>query len=52
MEILSKLPPMIYNVYRKGGETMKLTVSKWGNSIGIRIPIAVKESLELQLETS
>lgn len=27
---------------------MDVTISKWGNSIGIRIPVAVTESLGLQ----
>ncbi len=27
---------------------MNIAISKWGNSIGIRIPVAVTESLDLQ----
>lgn len=27
---------------------MNVTISKWGNSIGIRIPVVVSESLNLQ----
>ena len=27
---------------------MNVTISKWGNSIGIRIPVAITESLGLQ----
>ena len=48
MEALVKPSKMIYNVYHQGGETMNVAISKWGNSIGIRIPVVVKESLGLQ----
>ncbi len=47
MDAVEKMPKMIYNVYH-GGETMNVTISKWGNSIGIRIPVSVTESLELK----
>ncbi len=48
MEILVKHPKMIYNVYHKGEQNMNITISKWGNSIGIRIPVIVTESLDLR----
>ena len=45
---LAKTRKMIYNVYHKGENAMDITISKWGNSIGIRIPVTVTESLGLQ----
>ena len=39
---------MIYDVYHKGEDTMNITISKWGNSIGLRIPATVTESLGLK----
>lgn len=48
MELFANTSKMIYNVYHQGGKAMNVAISKWGNSIGIRIPLAVKESLGLQ----
>ena len=39
MDALANPCVMIYNVYRKGGAAMNVAISKWGNSIGIRIPV-------------
>lgn len=39
---------MIYNVYHNGGRIMKVAISKWGNSLGIRVPVKISESLGLQ----
>ncbi|MBQ3913252.1 MAG: AbrB/MazE/SpoVT family DNA-binding domain-containing protein [Lachnospiraceae bacterium] len=39
---------MIYNVYHQGGGCMQLTVSKWGNSLGLRIPAAVADALSIK----
>jgi antitoxin MazE len=39
---------MIYNVYCKGGDSMKVAISKWGNSIGIRIPVVIADTLGLR----
>ena len=47
MDVVEKMPRMIYNVYH-GGRTMNVSISKWGNSIGIRIPVSVTESLGLK----
>ena len=48
MNTLVKPRKVIYNVYHKGGADMNITVSRWGNSIGIRIPVMVTDSLGLQ----
>ena len=48
MKTLAKPQKMIYNVYHKGGNAMNVAISKWGNSIGIRIPVIITESLGLQ----
>ena len=48
MEALAKSTKMIYNVYHQGGKAMNVAISKWGNSIGIRIPVVATESLGLQ----
>ena len=48
MDTLVRKPSMIYNVYHRGGTVMNVTVSKWGNSLGIRVPVMIAESLELQ----
>lgn len=47
MGAFANTPLMIYNVYQ-GGSAMKVTVSRWGNSIGLRIPVTVTETLGLQ----
>lgn len=40
---------MIYNVYHKGSTNMKeITVSKWGNSLGFRIPNSVVKQFKLK----
>lgn len=38
---------MIYNVYHTGGDFMNVAISKWGNSLGIRIPAMIAEALSL-----
>lgn len=43
---IDKNSNMIYNVYQ-GGINMRVAVSKWGNSLGIRIPSAVISSLNI-----
>ena len=48
MKALAEPSEMIYYVYHKGGMAMNVVISKWGNSIGIRIPVTVKESLGLR----
>ena len=48
MDTLVRKANLIYNVYHKGGTAMNVTVSKWGNSLGIRVPGIIAESLELQ----
>ena len=48
MKIVAKPRAMIYNVYHQGGRAMNVHVSKWGNSIGIRIPVTVTETLGLK----
>ena len=48
MEALAKSTKMIYNIYHQGGKAMNVAISKWGNSIGIRIPVVATESLGLQ----
>ena len=47
MQRLANPYTMIYNVYHRGGEPMNVAISKWGNSIGIRIPAVITESLKL-----
>ena len=44
---IAKPPKMKYNVYQ-GGDAMNVAISKWGNSIGIRIPAKASESLGLK----
>ena len=44
---LAFAPRMIYNVYQ-GENNMQVTISKWGNSLGIRIPVAVANALSLK----
>ncbi len=39
---------MIYNVYHKGGNAMKVTISKWGNSLGFRIPTRIVDALNIK----
>ena len=48
MNVLVKDLFMIYNVYHKGEIFMNVTISKWGNSLGIRVPVMVSESLGLR----
>ena len=48
MNALASPYKMIYNVYHKGGDTMNAVVSKWGNSLGIRIPAMITDSLDLK----
>ena len=48
MQTLAKSSSMIYNVSHRGGESMNVAISKWGNSIGIRIPAVVTETLKLK----
>jgi len=45
--ILDNPLEMIYNVYQ-GGNSMQVTVSKWGNSLGIRIPTNVVDALAIK----
>lgn len=45
--ILDNPLEMIYNVYQ-GGNIMQVTVSKWGNSLGIRIPTNVVDALAIK----
>lgn len=39
---------MIYNVYHRGGDIMNAMLSKWGNSLGIRVPAVIADTLGLQ----
>lgn len=49
MYVIAKTPEKIYNVYHKGGAEMKkATISQWGNSLGIRIPITITQTLNLK----
>lgn len=45
--LLEQPSKMIYNVYQRGGN-MKVTISKWGNSLGFRIPVSVVNSMSLK----
>lgn len=45
---IAKAPQMIYNVYHKGGNFMKVIVSKWGNSVGLRIPKSISDQLSIK----
>lgn len=47
MNAVAKRPTMIYNVYQGGGD-MNVSVAKWGNSLGIRIPVAVSDSMGIR----
>ena len=47
MDTLVKSKRMIYNVYHIGGRIMNVAISKWGNSLGVRIPVMMTESLGL-----
>ncbi len=44
--MVAKTNEMIYNVYQ-GGRNMQAVVSKWGNSLGIRIPTSVVNALNI-----
>jgi len=44
---IAKPPEMIYNVYQGGG-SMNVAISKWGNSLGIRIPATIVEAMNIQ----
>lgn len=48
MSAVAKQPEMIYTVYHKGGSVMDVTVSRWGNSLGIRIPSGIAETLSIK----
>lgn len=48
MSVLVDSFKMIYNVYHKRGGAMNVTISKWGNSLGIRVPVLITEALGLK----
>jgi antitoxin MazE len=39
---------MIYNVYQRRRAAMQIIISKWGNSLGFRIPANVAEAMHLE----
>ncbi|EQA06977.1 antitoxin MazE domain protein [Glaesserella parasuis H465] len=43
--------PKSYTLYNFKGTYMQVAVKKWGNSVGIRIPALLSNSLKLQAES-
>ena len=46
--MIAEKEKMIYNVYHKGGSVMQATISKWGNSLGLRIPTIAIRALNIK----
>ena len=46
--MVEQIPSLDIQCISRGGTYMNVTVSKWGNSLGIRIPVMAVESLDLK----
>ena len=45
---IANVSNVIYNVYHRRKDAMRVTISKWGNSLGIRIPANIVEAMKLK----